>query len=114
MYDTFFMCRSHDKELTEPHMASDKPRLFTCCARTEAGVKALLAEAKKNAKSVEFQALIQDSANLSPGQMPYRGFTVLNGANDLEEIQVHCSLFKNASVIFKYIFFNTLSYLQMF
>ncbi|CAL1537406.1 unnamed protein product [Lymnaea stagnalis] len=79
--------RSHDKELLEPHIASEKPRLFTCNARTEAGVKAVLTEAKKNAKSVEFQALIQESSNMSTSQMPYRGYTVLNASADLEEIQ---------------------------
>lgn len=79
--------RSHDKEQSEPHMASDKPRLFTFSARSEEGVRAVLNEAKKNAKSVEFQALIQDSANMPTNQVPYRGFTVLNGSTEMEEIQ---------------------------
>ncbi|XP_055874982.1 fatty acid synthase-like [Biomphalaria glabrata] len=82
--------RSHEKEQVEPHVASEKTRLYTCNARTEAGVKALLAEAKKNAKSVEYQALIQDSANMPTSQMPYRGYTVLNASTDIEEIQ-RCS-----------------------
>ncbi|RUS90834.1 hypothetical protein EGW08_001453, partial [Elysia chlorotica] len=79
--------KSNEKELKEPHPASDKPRLFTYAARTEAGVKAVLQEARKNASSVEFQALLEASANMPTNSMAYRGSTVLNASSDFEEIQ---------------------------
>ena len=84
--------RSNQKELKEPHSASKKPRLFTYGARTEAGVKAVLQEAQKNAASVEFQELLAESANLPTSSMAYRGCTLLNGTTEFEEIQVKKSL----------------------
>ena len=85
--------RSNDKELTEPHPASEKPRLFTYAGRTKAGVKAVLQEARKNATSVEFQALLEASANMPTNSMAYRGCTVLNASSDFEEVQVKLVLF---------------------
>ncbi|GFO47692.1 fatty acid synthase-like [Plakobranchus ocellatus] len=78
--------KSHDKEMKDPHPASQKPRLFTYSARTEAGVKAVLQEARKNAANVEFQALTEASSNMPTNSMPFRGCTVLNGSADFEEI----------------------------
>ena len=86
-YEVNHFSRSHDKE-QKSHEASSKPRLFTYCGRTVEGVQAVLDEVKKNAANVEFQALIQDSALQPTNQMPYRGFTVINAANQAEEIQV--------------------------
>ncbi|XP_005094185.1 fatty acid synthase [Aplysia californica] len=79
--------RSYDAEPREPHMASEKPRLFTFSARSEEGVREVLKEVRKNAKSVEFQALIQDSANIPTNQVPYRGYTIINGTSEVEEVQ---------------------------
>lgn len=79
--------KSNQKEQREPHPASGKPRLFTYSARTEAGVKAVLQEARKNATSVEFQALLDASANMPTNTMAFRGCTVLNASDDFEEIQ---------------------------
>jgi hypothetical protein len=63
-------------------------RLFTYGARTEEGVKKVLAKARKNAHSVEYQALIKESANLPTNLAPYRGYTILNAASEVEEVQV--------------------------
>lgn len=62
--------------------------MFTYSARTREGLQAVLDEAKKNAESVEFQALIQDSSKMPLNQLPYRGYTVLNASTEMEEIQV--------------------------
>ncbi|XP_035824591.1 fatty acid synthase-like [Aplysia californica] len=85
-----YISRSYDAEPREPHMASEKPRLFTFSARSEEGVREVLKEVRKNAKSVEFQALIQDSANMPTNQVPFRGYTIINGTSEVEEIN-RCS-----------------------
>lgn len=79
--------RSYDGKRTEPHPASEKPRLFVYSARTEGGLKNILEEAHKHASDVEFQALCQLSANAPLGSMPYRGATLLNAEKEITEIQ---------------------------
>ncbi|RUS75295.1 hypothetical protein EGW08_016938, partial [Elysia chlorotica] len=78
--------RSFDKR-AEPHPASDKPRLFTYCARTEEGLQRIFEEAHKHASNVEFHALCQESANTKPKSLPYRGATILNAEGEYTEIQ---------------------------
>ncbi|KAK3760845.1 hypothetical protein RRG08_034688 [Elysia crispata] len=79
--------RSYDEKTTEPHPASDKPRLFTYSARTEGGLQNILEEAHRHASDVEFHALCQESAHAPLGSMPYMGATLLNAQTDYTEIQ---------------------------
>ncbi|GFO07685.1 fatty acid synthase [Plakobranchus ocellatus] len=79
--------KSPDIPRRELHPSSNKPRLFTYCARTEQGLRAILAEAHKHSSNVEFHALCQESANMPLGSMPYRGATILNGQQKFEVVE---------------------------
>ncbi|XP_041363356.1 fatty acid synthase-like [Gigantopelta aegis] len=78
--------RSHDQD-GPLYEASEAERLFVYSSRTEEGLRKVFSFAHKHADNVELQALMTDSANISPATHPCRGYTVLNSKKTLQEIE---------------------------
>ena len=97
------LLRSNTTEASADHPASNSARLVTYSARTEAALKQTLEHVKSHANNVELQTLLQESANSSPDNHPYRGYAVLN--NDMNTLEVDVrnpQTFMN----FQFIFFS--------
>lgn len=63
--------------------ACDKKRLLVYCSRTEDGLKDTLRKVRNHAQDLHLHSLMNDTANMSPATHPYRGYTVLNGSDEV-------------------------------
>ena len=74
----------------EPHDPKDnkKPRLFVYAGRTAEGVEGVLEKAKKHPHDLSFHALTAETANMPTDTYTYRGFAVLNSANNACNVEV--------------------------
>lgn len=68
--------------------ACDNKRLLVYCSRTEDGLKETLNKVRKHPKDLHLHSLLNETANMSPVTHPYRGYTVLNGLDEVN-VQVH-------------------------
>ncbi|XP_013390789.1 fatty acid synthase isoform X1 [Lingula anatina] len=79
--------KSNNQKETTVHPAANEVRLFTFCGRTEEGVQHVLNNVKQHPKDLNLQALLNQNAYGDPKMHPYRGYTLLNTADEIQEIQ---------------------------
>ncbi|KAL4239386.1 hypothetical protein ACF0H5_000203 [Mactra antiquata] len=62
---------------------NEKKRLFNYCSRTEEGLKETLKKVRCYPHDVYLHSLLNETCNMSPSTHPYRGYTVLNGPEEI-------------------------------
>ena len=68
--------------------AGRETRLFTYATRTVEGANQVLDFVQEHSHSLELHTLLKPSAVMDTLKMPVRCFTVLNGQNEIKEIEV--------------------------
>ena len=79
--------KSFPRDVSE-HPADKLQRLVTFAARTEDGVTHALQQISQFDNNTFAQFLLQENATVSPSTHPFRGYTVLNRNNSIQEIHV--------------------------
>ncbi|RUS92164.1 hypothetical protein EGW08_000017 [Elysia chlorotica] len=79
--------RDTDTRNQTPSAAGKEPRLFVYASRTEEGAHQILDFVQKHSHSLELHALLNPSAALDTFKMPVRCFAVLNGKEEIKEIE---------------------------
>lgn len=82
------LLKSYPKERQSAHPASLVKRLLTHCSRTEEGLEHMFRKVHQISTNIDAQALLQESADTSPSTHSYRGYTILNTENEVQDIQV--------------------------
>jgi fatty acid synthase len=60
-----------------------KKRLFLYCSRSKEGLKETLEIVRRHGSDLYLHSLMNESAHLPSATHPYRGYTVLNGSDEL-------------------------------
>ncbi|XP_021358822.1 fatty acid synthase-like [Mizuhopecten yessoensis] len=79
------LLESNTKSDTNNYCRNDCTRVFLYSARTEDGVRSVMEKAKEHSKNMELHTLLNETAKNGPHK--YRGFSVINTENTLQEIQ---------------------------
>jgi fatty acid synthase len=61
----------------------EKKRLFLYCSRSEEGLKETLEKVRRHESDLYLHSLMNESAHLPSATHPYRGYTVLNGSDEI-------------------------------
>ncbi|XP_071129497.1 fatty acid synthase-like isoform X4 [Mytilus edulis] len=78
--------KSYDKD-KKYHFANEKKRLCIYSARTKQGLESIFHLMKSHHKDSYLHYLLNETSGPWNKQLPYRGYVVLNGKNQLQEIQ---------------------------
>ena len=66
----------------------DKARLFVYGSRTQVGVEHMLRSVQKQPTDLHLHKLLNETAHMPVSTHPYRGFTVLNGSQEIIDAKV--------------------------
>ncbi|XP_060583977.1 fatty acid synthase-like [Ruditapes philippinarum] len=61
----------------------EKKRLFLYCSRSEEGLKETLEKVRRHESDLYLHSLMNESTHLPSATHPYRGYTVLNGSDEI-------------------------------
>ncbi len=90
---------SNNTRKPQPHPAACTTRLFTHAAQTEEGLSHVLATMREHSHNVPMQALLQESSQMSLETHPYRGYTLLNSTDVVDQINVSLCLLLHVLIL---------------
>lgn len=77
------LLRSKEKNEKSSCEGCEKKRLFLFCSRSEEGLRKTLEKVRSHPSDLYLHSLMNQSAHLSSASHPYRGYTVLNGTDEV-------------------------------
>lgn len=105
--------RSNNNYKTSHCEGCEKKRLFNYCSRTEQGLKDTLQKVRLYPHDVYLHSLMNETSNMTASTHPYRGYTVLNGPDDIHvQVYAHCRVFSKIVFFLSVRFFCSSFFLQ--
>ena len=84
------MLKSHDKPRTR-RSGCEKPRLFVYGSRTQEGLESMMNFVQEHPHDLDLHQLLNETAYMPLKTHPYRGFTLLNGNENVKHMKVNDS-----------------------